>query len=257
MIYQETPARDDLRHLVASFWRFELELSDPSPLEHVVPPDGTVSIVWIAAHCMAAVLGPRTEALRMEAHAGVIYRGVRLWPGAVGPLFNLRAPDLRDVRAPLAGFAPARAAALTASLADVITEDEFVLRMSDLLTGWVRASSASIDPVVVEMTQYLIHPEPESIAQLAERLGLSYRQALRRFYEGVGLTPKEFARLRRIRAACVQAVAGQSPGWSAISADTGFADQSHLSREFTRTFGWTPRMVQEYLRRIDHRGVDV
>ena len=40
-----------------------------------------------------------------------------------------------------------------------------------------------------------------------------------------------------------------------IAAESGFSDQAHLSREFSGVFGWTPRLLQEYLRRIEHRGV--
>jgi AraC-like DNA-binding protein len=41
-----------------------------------------------------------------------------------------------------------------------------------------------------------------------------------------------------------------------VAASSGFADQSHLAREFRDVFGWPPGLVHEYLRRIEHRNVN-
>ena len=72
-----------------------------------------------------------------------------------------------------------------------------------------------------------------SIASLAADSRFSYRQMLRIFYEAAGLTPKEFARLSKIRMACLRACETHPAGWAEIAAESGFADQAHLSREFT------------------------
>ncbi len=123
------------------------------------------------------------------------------------------------------------------------------------LEEWVRTWPARQpqDQRSFEWIARLLDDPDTSIAGLARESGLSYRQMLRRFYSAVGLTPKEFTRLRKIRLACIRSIDDSAAGWAAISAESGFADQSHLTREFSQVFGWTPRLIQEYLRRIDHR----
>jgi AraC-like DNA-binding protein len=126
------------------------------------------------------------------------------------------------------------------------------------LDEWVRTwpTRGPQDPRPFTWVDALLRDPETSIADLAAASGLSYRQMLRLFYAAVGLTPKEFARLRKIRAACVQSLAKDAANWASISVETGFADQSHLTREFSQVFGWTPRLIQEYLRRIEHRLID-
>jgi AraC-like DNA-binding protein len=77
-----------------------------------------------------------------------------------------------------------------------------------------------------------------TLAELAELAGCSRFQLLRRFQQAHGLPPHAWLlqhRLERarqlIRAGCRLAQA---------AADSGFADQSHLTRHFTRQFGYTP-----------------
>ena len=48
------------------------------------------------------------------------------------------------------------------------------------------------------------------IGKLGPAAGLSYRQALRRFQTSVGLSPKELARLVRVRWACIKALSLQA-----------------------------------------------
>jgi transcriptional regulator GlxA family with amidase domain len=126
--------------------------------------------------------------------------------------------------------------------------------MDSLLLRWIeQADWGGPDPIVAAVTQKILKAHGTvSVSELAAGCGVGYRQVLRRFHEATGLTPKEFARLRRLREACVRALGRNEPGWADLSAATGFADQSHLVREFQDIYGWPPRLVHEYLRRIDH-----
>ena len=65
----------------------------------------------------------------------------------------------------------------------------------------------------------------------------------------MGLTPKRFARVRRLQRV-VRDLDGQGRAdWAAVAARHGYADQPHLTDEFRELVGVTPT---EYLRsRID------
>ncbi len=254
MKYREAPAPQDLRHLITCFWQFELEPEDSSPVLHTIPPDGTISLTWVAGLQMLIMVGPRMEALRVQVMPGAKYIGARLFPGAVREVLGLEATAIRDAQMPLSMLASEKAAELQQSIVGA-TEDleKFAAAMSEVIRGW---GCPLPDGVAGAMIQRLLENEESTSEELIAGLGVSYRQALRRFQTAVGLTPKEFARLRRIRTACIRALRDARPGNLAeISASTGFADQAHMSREFGRAFGWPPSLVMEYLRQIEHQGI--
>ena len=246
MIYEELRPSAKLANAVASYWRFALPPShQPQTTQHAVPPDGTVSLCWIPGG-MVVLVGPRVTALRVPVNAGSEYLGVRFLPGASGPLLGIDVPSVRDVVRPFAN----------PELADVM-RNRSVGALDDLLLKLAeRVAWNGPDPAVAELTRRIIESDgTASVAELTAGLGLSYRQILRRFHQAAGVTPKEFARLRRFRAACLQAMRSTDPQWATVSAEAGFSDQSHLVREFQDIYGWPPRLAHEYLRRIEHLGV--
>jgi len=261
MIYQELAAPGDLDSMVVCFWRFHLEAGDPSPIEHTVPPDGTVSIAWISGTSFTAIVGPRLEALRVEVFAGSFYFGIRLRPGVAGPLLGVSVPSLRGLRVPFPQVSPQRAKELTDALRPLIggplPEFEVVSEaMAEAVRKWRSQTGAECDLLVQTLVNRMIQNPLAEIRELVDGLDVGYRQILRRFEKETGLKPKEFMRLRRVRDACLRALdSGEAVDWAGISAASGFADQPHLSRELRWAFGWPPRLVLEYLNQIEHRDV--
>jgi AraC-like DNA-binding protein len=84
------------------------------------------------------------------------------------------------------------------------------------------------------------------IDALARELGASRRYLARRFDEQVGLSPKSVARLQRF--ADVRRRIERSPArWATIAHEVGYADQSHLNREFQQFAGTTPTDLADRL----------
>lgn len=77
------------------------------------------------------------------------------------------------------------------------------------------------------------------IRTLAGELGWSHRHLIASFRREIGLPPKAVARIFRFEHALRLARAG-APDWAAIARDSGYADQSHLIREFRALAGATP-----------------
>ncbi|WP_232248530.1 helix-turn-helix domain-containing protein [Streptacidiphilus rugosus] len=88
------------------------------------------------------------------------------------------------------------------------------------------------------------------VAALAEEVGWSGRHLQNRFLAEIGLTPKAAARVVRFdlaRRGLARGVASAGtavglgrPNLALLAADFGYADQSHLDREFTALAGCTP-----------------
>jgi transcriptional regulator GlxA family with amidase domain len=81
--------------------------------------------------------------------------------------------------------------------------------------------------------------EPLAVSDLAVQCGLTPRHLQRRFLDEVGVLPKRLERLARFARAWRQAVMGPPVTWADLALANGYADQSHLVREF-RAFGARP-----------------
>jgi AraC-like DNA-binding protein len=141
--------------------------------------------------------------------------------------------------------------------------------------GWQRRFDI-IEDFVADRANHLPSPELEfayrrlarsggvaRIATVAEEIGWSRKHLVNRFRSEFGLTPKSLARMMRFHHACRLARTGMPSGWAGIAADSGFADQAHLVREFVALAGepptaWARRLAltDSRLTRPDHAFAD-
>lgn len=82
-----------------------------------------------------------------------------------------------------------------------------------------------------------------SLGELARMAGLSKYQLLRRFQKVYGVTPHAW--LLHLRAERARGLIQGGAALAAVAASCGFADQSHMTRIFTRQFGFTPGAWQK------------
>lgn len=78
-----------------------------------------------------------------------------------------------------------------------------------------------------------------SVGEVCEQVGLCRRRLIEVFSAEVGMTPKLFARVRRFQRAFEYAKIGRK-SWAAIALECGYADQSHLIRDFKDFGGLSP-----------------
>ena len=87
---------------------------------------------------------------------------------------------------------------------------------------------------------------PPTLAELAAMTGLSTYQVLRRFEKAYGVPPHAWLVLQRSERARHLILHGT--GLAEAAAASGFSDQSHMTRIFTRQFGFTPGAWQRGIR---------
>ncbi|MBN7821572.1 helix-turn-helix domain-containing protein [Bowmanella yangjiangensis] len=85
--------------------------------------------------------------------------------------------------------------------------------------------------------------EGKSVKAVAAQAGVSERTLQRRFAVKGLPAPEYWRQLGRARRAALALTRCQS--LSAISADSGYSDQAHMTRDFSRWFGMTPRRLQQ------------
>jgi AraC-like DNA-binding protein len=76
------------------------------------------------------------------------------------------------------------------------------------------------------------------VADCAEAVGWSRRRLLERFTAEFGMTPKRAARVARLQASRRSLESGEPP--ARVAAACGYADQAHLTREWTALAGYSP-----------------
>lgn len=79
---------------------------------------------------------------------------------------------------------------------------------------------------------------PVTIAELSRVMGLAESHLIRAFHREFGLPPHAYQMRLRLAAACELLEKGLSV--STVAFECGFADQSHLSRNFKAVYGLTP-----------------
>jgi transcriptional regulator GlxA family with amidase domain len=105
------------------------------------------------------------------------------------------------------------------------------------------ALSASVvgpgpDPAVIAAAGAL--DRGVAVGEVADRLGLLPRTLRRRFTAQVGLTPKRFARIQRLKRVVQDLDGHGAADWAAVAARHGYTDQPHLAGEFRELAGVTP-----------------
>ncbi|MBB5789895.1 helix-turn-helix domain-containing protein [Jiangella mangrovi] len=149
-------------------------------------------------------------------------------------------------------------------LSDVLgrSGDEFVARLVDA-PDWA-SRFALADAFLLRRSSAAREADPEvgwawerlastggrlRVATLADEVGWSRRHLASRFRHQVGLGPKEAARVLRFARAVRRLRAELPPSSiSDLAAGTGYADHSHLVREFHALAGCTPSQLAAELR---------
>ncbi len=80
--------------------------------------------------------------------------------------------------------------------------------------------------------------------------GISRRQVERNVKALTGTSPKQLANLARFQRVRDALWANPDAGLAALAAEVGYADQPHLTRQFKRYAGVTPRQFQAQMARL-------
>ena len=215
-----------LAGVVDAFWQ-----SDDTRGVIRVLPDGCMDFIFDLERGTARLVGAMTEAVLVQVRPGNRCLGVRFKPGAVGPYLDASAAEVVDGDAPLDDVTAARHFTLAERVADAPDDDARRRLLADFLLTR-RARVRASDPRLLRAVRFLReHTGPAAVRALAGELGLGERQLERLFAAHVGLRPKAFARVARLERA-LALMAGPVRGQAALASLAGYADESHLIREF-------------------------
>lgn len=252
--YPPTPA---LSGLVDRFWavRWELPagvvhrqqvLTHPGANITVGSPDadvdGTDSCADGADGPIEACLEGVQRQLTTRALAG---RGLAVaamtLPGGLGAFTSGPAADLTDRSVPLGAVAGVNEDVLIEQVCSGVDEKARVAVLAGALERALRPDRVAGARRVVAVARLAEHDRSvRRLGDLSSRSGIASRSLQRLFPEYAGVSPMWVLRRYRLLDAAEAVRSGEPVSWSDLAAELGYADQSHLIREFSAALGQTP-----------------
>lgn len=170
--------------------------------------------------------------------------GVHFTPAGAAAFFGGALPALRNRTELLEDVWGPGARLLRERLQAAASPRQTLLVLHDQLLRRLR-NAPPIDPLATFALEAFRHdPSFAQVGPVQRASGLTPAQFIRRFEQAVGLTPKRYARVLRFDALLPTLVRCGPRDWAQIAADGGYADQSHLIREFRQLAGVAPGAYQ-------------
>lgn len=263
MNYREYRPRHELREVIELYWTMDNVGSDAAvSREHVIVDTGIEVFFNFGDGYTRSEAGTDGAATRVEGSHVVGFRhrpivvsqsgtvsilGIRFRPEGIARLVRFplseithRIVDLYEVfgsdGAPLeqrlyeARDASERIAIVEATVLSRLHEAPPDLATASSAVGLIRRGHGRV-----------------TVAAVAERLGLGYKQLERAFQRRIGVSPKTFAQIVRFQNAAAQLLRRRPrDAWF----PSGYYDQPHFIREFTRFAGITPGAFRERSEKI-------
>ncbi|WP_106397798.1 helix-turn-helix domain-containing protein [Actinocorallia populi] len=167
--------------------------------------------------------------------------GVKFRVGAFRAFCGAPVSALADHRVPAAGYFGPEADALGRTVQATADPAEAAALAEAFLLPRVPARP---DPDALRaaglVARFTTEPSLFRVSDAAASAGLSVRALQRLFSEYVGASPKWVLRRARLHEVAARADAAEPIDWPALATELGYADQSHLIRDFTASVGHSP-----------------
>lgn len=181
--------------------------------------------------------GPRSTATIIDTDEQRCMIGVNFRVGGAYPFFSTPIDETRDAHIEIEDLWGADARSLRDRLIEAPTPEAKIAAFeAALLERVVRPLER--DRTVARAAREL--GRGALVAEVAEELGMLPKRLASRFCAQVGLTPKRYARVRRLQRTVKSVVAAGEIDWADVAVEHGYYDQSHLINEFRELGGITP-----------------
>jgi AraC-like DNA-binding protein len=212
---------------------------------HHVIPDGCIDLLFtydsLAASdgpASAMAVGTMTRPLSVEPTEVTAYVGVRFWPGRALPFLGVPAVAITDLSVAITDLWRPRDRRLVDT--HVTPLGGWRAPFERLLLARLERAEPTDRTVDAAVRAILRVGGNLSIAALAPALGVTRQHLARAFARHVGVPPKMFARVARVRKVLAKARVASNVDWAALALDAGYYDQAHLAGEVREITGRTP-----------------
>ena len=172
--------------------------------------------------------------------AGIVFR-----PAGLASLFNLPiyqyTEERIDLRKVLKPFVVDRYAKELETLPDALQKAKL---LENFVWKFYEANKPEPDYIDEAANKIVDSNGMLNVNELMENIYMSRRNFERRFFKKVGLSPKYYARIRRIGYTLSMLIGKKKVDWATVFSECEFYDKSHFIKDFLEFTGRTP---QQYL----------
>lgn len=259
MFYRKFPPSAHLKDYIECYFVWEAGESLPSPLVIESPPNGFAAMVFHYGEPYriqtprqanmtvpeAFIAGQSTRSYHLHLSGKIGMVGIVFKPAAVGALFDLPMFEFTDERFDLQAVLGKPAEALHQRIGNTESVTEKIRLLESFVHFQFLKKNHSLTPVDFAANLLVEKQGNLNVETMMEQVWLSRRQLERRFLQQVGVSPKYYARLRRISYALSLMAGKRQICWQDIIYQCGFFDQAHFIKELTAFTGKAPTL---YLR---------
>ena len=220
------------------YWIVRWDLRGRPPHDQTILPHPNVNLTFEQTGAVIYGVDRGLFVRRIEGQGVTL--GVRFRAGGFRPFWDGPVAQLNDRTVPAARlFGPAAEETRQAILG--ATDDTAMVALAEKLLCSARpARDQAAEQVAGMVARITADTSLRRVGDLAAALGLPVRRLQRLFTDYVGVSPKWVMRRARLQEAAVRAEHGGHVDWAVLAADLGYADQAHLTRDFTATIGVPP-----------------
>jgi AraC-like DNA-binding protein len=209
---------------------------------HRVLPDGCIDIVFINDEA-PSVVGPWVKPFIARLPVATKIVGARWHPGRAPALLGLPAAELLNQSVTLRDVWTGTLSSSFEQISEQVNLNARRSLLEEMLLSLL-VDAAPSDPIVNASIQWLARHPHGRVEQLSRWIGVSGRQLQRRFSASVGYGPKAFQSILRFqRLLHFAGRAGRRGSLAELSADVGYSDQAHMTREVQHFSGCTPTVL--------------
>jgi len=207
----------------------------------------------MSRHPGAVLAGPHARSTVIDTREQRLLAAVEFRTGGAGHFFSMPMTEVKNQVLPLDALWRRDGETLRERLLEAPSPaSSFSVLEEVLLRHLVLRADPAIQFAIAALRQ------GATVSEVASRLGVSIRTLERRFSSHVGITPKRFARVRRVQRVLGAVRRSAAPDWCALAARYGYTDQAHLIHEFRDVADLTPSQYKpQSARRSNHVPISV
>ncbi|MFI9323369.1 DUF6597 domain-containing transcriptional factor [Kitasatospora aureofaciens] len=224
----------EVARFVEFYWLVRWDLTGHPPYEQKVLAHPNVHLVFEAPRARVYGVDRALFVRRLEGAGHVL--GVKFRPGAFRPFAGHPVGGLADRSVPAADYFGPEVDRVNARILDEPTAE----RADEFLRPRLPAPDPVAEEVAAMVERITGSPDLCRVDELARELGVSVRSLQRLFAEYVGASPKWVLRRARLHEAAERAANEGKLDLAALAVELGYADQAHLTRDFTAAVGVSP-----------------
>ncbi len=253
MLYKKFPPPTHLKPYVECFYVWENSFFKPQLVES--PPSAFTSMVFnygnpysvknikyeSVAVPQSFLTGQATTSYHLLLAGTIGMVGIVFRPAAMHTLFNLPLGELTDERFNITDILRGNEIRdLQAKIMDARNTPERISLLSHFLSIRLMKNEYRFDAVDFTANQIVDGKGIINVSDMMNNLFMCRRQFERRFFQKVGLSPKFYARTRRMGYLCSLMAGKREVNWQHMLYDCGYYDQAHFIKDFSTFLGRTP-----------------